>query len=689
MEHQGCDPNGPEWRKRKSAMKAPQPTVTLGATLLIAQLCSPGNAAPAYKLEPGCAHVLIDRSHQWMFAYDDLGEKILPPHGFQAVLCDASLDAVAKLKDFDVVLVEQTGTKVEFSAEEVEMLSRYVTEGGGLLLVGRPDLPIAVVAEAFGLQMLAQTGTPPLLVANWLSKDFGADPVARPAAVNYIVRPSNQVQPVLVDSKGLPVAVMRAYGKGRILLFADDGNYWDFCAQRDPKGNVPHGSITAALFKCLAPQVKPTKPAPTPAIRIPGELEMKAGNLRLLHSGPLATQTQAYSKFIPRIAEMVAQANGDIPPVEQFTVHMLAGGGGGWSGGREIGIGCDGTLDFNVKVIAHELTHSWFGPMVGMFGEGWPSLVGMRVARELGFAKSAEDERRQWHEGFVKVDPTTRQLDLVKAEPDRSLGAACEGKAMWMIEQLETRFGKDFMRRFNEARNALKPGESLSVQDVLYLFCLASDTDLSLWYRELGISYQPPAQIAPDELRRKLDAYRERVRQYKVDQQQLQNYQRHREQFADDGWQHEWKIGDNLVTTQDTWIEDSGAPPQKWAALPLLPESEARKGLLVIHAAAPDKPCRLERTLDVPREGKTSVCIGGARRLGGGRSVLRLTANGEVLWSRILERDGWFHAPVDLSKFAGQRVELKLESDTQGEWGSREVVLDYLIVTTGEQREER
>jgi hypothetical protein len=63
--------------------------------------------------------VLVDRSHEWLFAHDDLAERMLRPAGFEVVLCDASLGSKLKLQDFDVVLVQQTMNAFPFSDQEI------------------------------------------------------------------------------------------------------------------------------------------------------------------------------------------------------------------------------------------------------------------------------------------------------------------------------------------------------------------------------------------------------------------------------------------------------------------------------------------------------------------------------------------------------------------------------------------
>jgi hypothetical protein len=468
---------------------------------------------PPVKLDPLCVHVLVDRSHEWLFAYDDLGDRILPPSGFQVVLCDASLDSTLKLSKFDVVMIQQTSTTIEFSKDEIALLKHYVQEGGNLLLVGRPDRPIALVAAAFALRMLPGPGSPPLLAVRWLREKHGADLMANIAQIPFLVQPSRNAEVLLADSQIRSVAVLARIGKGQILLFADDGTYWNFCGQRDENMRVPNMGLTAALFKCLVPEKHPTPPAP-PASRVFGELNTEIGGLHVRWSKPLAQRAQIMVAVLPKVAAAVARRNGGLPPTDLLEINIIATGSGGWASGRAIGVQCDGPLGANVALITHELTHCWEGPLTGVFGEGWASLMGMRVAAELGMTETAIQQRRSFQEQFLKVDPTMHALDITRSEKDQAIFGACEGKAMWMIEQLEDRFGTDFMQRFLELRHALKGNDPLEFDDVFYYFILAAGQDLSTWYRELGISYQPPTPLSPEIIRERLDEYRARVAQW-------------------------------------------------------------------------------------------------------------------------------------------------------------------------------
>jgi hypothetical protein len=47
---------------------------------------------------------------------------------------------------------------------------------------------------------------------------------------------------------------------------------------------------------------------------------------------------------------------------------------------------------------------------------------------------------------------------------------------------------------------------------------LAAGENLSPWYQQLGIPYDPPRPMPEDEFRRQLEAYRQRVREHERQQ---------------------------------------------------------------------------------------------------------------------------------------------------------------------------
>jgi putative heme-binding domain-containing protein len=112
-------------------------------------------------------------------------------------------------------------------------------------------------------------------------------------------------------------------------------------------------------------------------------------------------------------------------------------------------------------------------------------------------------------------------------------------------------------------------------------------------------------------------------------------------------WNPEWRVSSS--------VED-GAPAK-------LAEYNGRKNVLLVHPFGREKPAVIERTLDLPA-GKQSAVKFGVASHEQGDWELRVVANGQVLHKRMVAGAGrqWQDVTVDLSKFAGQKVTLRLEN---------------------------
>jgi hypothetical protein len=96
---------------------------------------------------------------------------------------------------------------------------------------------------------------------------------------------------LITDQSGVAVAGMAGHGKGKVVCFADDAAYWDFCAQRDKDLRVPNVPTTVALFKCLLPDKKPGGEGP-PVVRLPAERELDLPGMLVRYSNPVASRAK-------------------------------------------------------------------------------------------------------------------------------------------------------------------------------------------------------------------------------------------------------------------------------------------------------------------------------------------------------------------------------------------------------------
>jgi hypothetical protein len=281
---------------------------------------------------------------------------------------------------------------------------------------------------------------------------------------------------LVADTNGRPVAAAAEVGKGRVVVWADDHAYWDFCAQRDRHtGEVASKPTTVALFKWLVGGR--TGPDRGRATRDSAEYVDRRGPLIFRHSLPIADAAQAMTARVPDVLKVVQQWNGIGPPEKPaFTIHWLAAGGGGWAGPHAAGVCVFGEDPaYPIKVMGHELTHSTTGPWPRAFSEAWAIIVGMRAAEALGYAESARREIAANIKRLDKVDPTRDSLDLM----DSDTGPAnhdYQRKALWLLLELEKRYGPDFMARFLDLRTK-KHGlrKRIDLRQTFDLFAEVSD----------------------------------------------------------------------------------------------------------------------------------------------------------------------------------------------------------------------
>jgi hypothetical protein len=121
-------------------------------------------------------------------------------------------------------------------------------------------------------------------------------------------------------------------------------------------------------------------------------------------------------------------------------------------------------------------------------------MVGMRVARHLGYVQDADAEWSNWKNAYRHADPKGNKLDIADQGVVDKNFYACEAKMMWMIDSMEKRFGNDLMARWLKIVRTKHPEKSPSMQESLHYFELAAKEDLQVWFQELGISYAPPGK---------------------------------------------------------------------------------------------------------------------------------------------------------------------------------------------------
>jgi hypothetical protein len=247
-------------------------------------------------------------------------------------------------------------------------------------------------------------------------------------------------------------------------------------------------------------------PGQTLPYRYYPENQLVEGTVTLYYTDALGLRatflTDNYPIIYNHLVSMMA-----IEPIYDFTIVALPTGGGGYSGGQEVGVGVLTDDSAVVRVLAHELTHSFVlpGALPGFgFNEGWASLAAIRVAGQMGYEVDANTERQYFETQFRTIDPDGTLLDLNTATVTEH-GMAYMGKAMWVIETLEGDYGADFMARLmplhhqwvqsGQASNPVTMGEFIAMMSEV------ASTALRPFFQSIGTYWQevPSYRVLFDE----------------------------------------------------------------------------------------------------------------------------------------------------------------------------------------------
>lgn len=445
-------------------------------------------------------NVLIDLGHEFTFMCDAfLPNAYLLPYGYEVTRSFAFLHP-AMLNGVDVLVIHQATTAVPFTSEQIAAIQEFVRNGGGLLLIGNksvwksspffPDVkgyPLNDLSEAFGVTFGDGHGTPPFRTHPHEITQ-GVTIVDNQGLLSGLLKVDKTSTVIVTDSTGRPVCAVKEFGSGRVVTIAMD------CFISSPYSGKPLVNVgfIQQMFKWLSFGKTTRWSNHTPPSRILPERRLVQGNVTLYYSEALGRRATFLLEIFPTVYNSLARMMG-LEPVGQFTVIALATGGGGYSGGQELGIGVLAKDSAVVMVLAHELTHSFVlpGALPGFgFNEGWASLAAIRVARQLGYGADADAERRQFESQFRSLDFDGTRLDLNTLVVPEDHAQAYMGKAMWVIESLEKNYGADFMARLMPLhRQWVQSGRAsnpVTMRDFIGMLSMVAGTDLASFFKAIG-----------------------------------------------------------------------------------------------------------------------------------------------------------------------------------------------------------
>ncbi|MCL5271056.1 MAG: hypothetical protein M1457_11040 [bacterium] len=407
--------------------------------------------------------------------------------------------------------IQSLGFDVPYAPEEVAALREYVVKKGGRILLfgsaaswctanrratgaGAPDamsMPLNQIATPLGFQFqdsnAARVGR--VASANKNVMDFGNPSFSALFSGSHgcALKVPAGAQVLLEGNNRRVAAAASNVGEGFVVAIGLEGFYESF---RSDERLAPG---FAALLDWIVASGTYT-PAPSPyddlnlppvvcnsrTMRIRAIEPMKA---RALEINELAVHAE---QFIPRVLKLndlfeLVSRN------ESTGVEVLVRvSGPAGSAGRIIQVG--GYSNNAIVPIHHEVAHmvwpnkehpKWFVEPIANY-------LSYRGRMDLGFKDYAMEKKRSIYKELA-VAEANGPIDLARYE--NTMDPAMNLKGLWILHELENKYGEDFMARYIVAFRAWRsahPGRTLNTSDVVKLFSSAASEDLMPWFKQVG-----------------------------------------------------------------------------------------------------------------------------------------------------------------------------------------------------------
>lgn len=464
--------------------------------------------------------IIVDYHHDtgWRDARSRLGGGPL-----QVTICRDRLKW-SVLRRYHVLIIDAC-TPTRFSAAELAAIERFVVEGGGLLLAssaptfelmtGRPaaKLPANAVAARFGFHFLApaqcraetrhdrdfRLGYPPdqVSLSEYAPEGLGPHP---PGVGTWapIAMPDDAVALFEHPRTAEPLAGLAHHGAGRVCVFAAHLNHMNLLTHLYPLLDQLCGEPTERPGREI-----PAEIGPTPRLIDDGRLRMIYDEALVHRTDEIGTVVQAFNRFMAdlfgehwRMPTRIEVRNSCLQPDV-------------WDDSAFFGAACPGwALAWNVALglgLAG-LKHRYAGRLLVTL---FPELtllrhLAIRFVEHQGFTEVADRLRGITQAQMDRMDPDRTGTDLARVY---WATGKWHPKGMWLLDELERRYGDDFLRRLFEILPAAPADEKLPARfawpsdKVVYYLSLAAGEDLSDWLHELGTTVHSLPLTTPDHAR--------------------------------------------------------------------------------------------------------------------------------------------------------------------------------------------
>lgn len=472
-------------------------------------------SAPA---EHGRIRVLVDQYHDsgWRSVRRDLEGGPL-----RVTICRRRL-TWSTLRRYHVAIVEAS-TPVPFTAAELAALERFVREGGGLLLAASvpafellcdapaDEMPANALAGRFGFRFLSATeargevrrdrdfqlGYPweAIEVAGTAPRDFGPQPpgtrtwapIATPRGARAVLRHADTREPLAATTR---------VGAGRV------------CVIGARLGRMNQLAHLLPLVRWLAGDATVAADDPPPAEVGPPPTLCTARRLTLVCDPPVAGEAEAVAELALRFDDFMRELLGECWELPR-RIEVLRGSvrPDPWESGAF------------VTVAEAPWARAWLAAIsLGFAGlrrehparllmSLFPEFtllrhIALRFLEREGFAEQGARLREIALEQARAADPSGTEVDLARVY---AATQRWHPKGMWLLHELERRFGEDLLTRLFALMPRRREDDKLPVRfasdadRAAYYLSLAAGEDLTGWLREIGTSINPLPLVRADE----------------------------------------------------------------------------------------------------------------------------------------------------------------------------------------------
>jgi hypothetical protein len=478
---------------------------------LVAVLGAPahGGDKPAERVR---VHSVTDISHEFSFYFDGrFGRNYLSRKGNVDVRNWGTLHKFDR-RHVNLMVLQSGASPCEYLPEDIEAVANFLAEGGGVIVLGNytrfrdeEAYHLNDLVLAFGAEFVDVKAKGPVA---------GTGALAGKAVKSYVLKTGRLADPpgaarneedakagaweVLVrDAKGAVVAARRKVGKGKLLVTSRA------LSGRRPDAKDPiNAEWLTPLLEDLA-SGKRVDPKKRPKHARAENVVVREG-LRIKYSDymqPFAEEILA----IYRECRPALERTFGVPPAPNMLTGLvlLPTGGGGFSSGREIGLGTwwGGFPEKRygmIELLSHEATHSWVLPFgEPLWNEGIATYVGIVVGRELGCAKEADATLASWIRSARRHDPDMTKLDLARGK--NIPHAVRMAKPMWIWEGLRKETPDLLARYFRAKRRRADPKtrKRYTADDSVAVLSIAAGRDLFEHFRSLGIDVERARSTIP------------------------------------------------------------------------------------------------------------------------------------------------------------------------------------------------